>query len=329
MRLISNQTWLVFSLILNAMVFALGSAADTQQSGKIFRLGYLAAPSPPADKAFVQALHDFGYVEGSNITIEYRFAQGQDHRLPSLVGELIDRNVDVIVTVGTPAAVAAKQATSIIPIVMAIVADPVGEGLVASLARPGGNVTGLANLDTELSQKRLEILKEVVPGLSRVAILWNPSNQAHKRALSESEAAAKNLGLQIQALAVGDVSAIKGAFSAINREQAGALMLLADSLFSASRLRITELARRNRLPSMFWTRSSVEVGGLLSYGAIYSDLYRRAALFVDKILKGAKPAELPVEQPTKFELVINLKTAKQIGLTIPPNVLARADRVIR
>jgi putative ABC transport system substrate-binding protein len=317
------------SLILNAMLFALGSAADMQQSGKIFRVGYLAAPSPPADKAFVQGLHDLGYIEGSNITIEYRFAEGQHDRLPNLVGELIERNVDVIVTVGTPAAVAAKRVTSRIPIVMAIVADPVGEGLVASLARPGGNITGFANLDTELSQKRLEILKEVIPGLSRVAILWNPSNQAHKRALSESDAAAKNLGLRVQSFAVGDVSAIKDAFSAISREQAGALMLLADSLFTASRVRITELAIKNRLPSMFWTRASVEAGGLASYGATYADLYRRAALFVDKILNGAKPADLPIEQPTKFDLVINLKTAKQIGLTIPPNVLARADRVIR
>jgi ABC-type uncharacterized transport system substrate-binding protein len=200
---------------------------------------------------------------------------------------------------------------------------------VNSLARPGGNVTGLANLDTELSQKRLEILKEVVPGLSHVAILWNPSNQAHKRALKESDPAAKNLGLRIQAFDVGDVSAIGDAFSAISREQAGAVMLLADSLFTASRVRITELAMKNRLPSMFWTRGSVETGGLLSYGATYADLYRRAALFVDKILKGARPAELPVEQPTKFEFVINLKTAKQIGLTIPPNVLARADKVIK
>jgi putative ABC transport system substrate-binding protein len=303
--------------------------AEAQQTKKISRVGYLAAPSPPPDSAFLQGLRDLGYLEGKNITIDYRFADGKHERLPGLAAELIGLKVDIIVTVGTPAAVAAKQATSMIPIVMAIVADPVGEGLVASLARPGGNVTGLANLDTELSQKRLEILKEVVPRLSRVAILWNPANPAHKRALEESEVAARTLGVRLQPVGVRDPNEFKSAFSAMTREHAGALMLLADSMFRAYRARIVELAGRSRLPSIFWTRDSVEAGGLMSYGATYPDLYRRAAIFVDKILKGAKPADLPVEQPTKFEFVINLKTAKQIGLTIPPNVLARADRVIR
>jgi putative tryptophan/tyrosine transport system substrate-binding protein len=319
----------IFCVALIAMLLALSFPADGQQLKKIPRIGYLAAPSPPSDKAFLQGLRELGYVEGKNITIDYRFADGKHERLPGLAAELIGLKVDIIVTVGTPAAVTAKQATSMIPIVMAIVADPVDEGLVASLARPGGNVTGLANLDTELSQKRLEILKEVVPGLSSVAILWNPANPAHKRALAESEVAARALGVRLQPVDVRDPDEFKSAFSAMTREHAGALMLLADSMFTAYRARVVDFAPKSRLPSLFWTRNSVEAGGLMSYGATYADLYQRAARYVDKILKGAKPADLPVEQPMKFELVINLNAAKQIGLTIPPNVLARADKVIR
>jgi putative ABC transport system substrate-binding protein len=319
----------VLGLALCTMLFPLCVSVNAQQTGKIFRIGYLAAPSAPADKAFLQGLHELGYVEGKNITVDYRFAGGKTERLSGLAAELIDRKVDVIVTVGTPVAVAAKQATSMIPIVMAIVADPVGEGLVAALARPGGNVTGLASLDTELSQKRLEILKDTVTGLLRVAILWNPVNQAHKRALKESEVAAGALGLGLQPVDVRDPNEFKSAFSAMSREHAGALMLLPDALFTAYGARIVELAGKSRLPSIFWLRASVEAGGLMSYGATYSDLYRRAATYVDKILRGAKPADLPVEQPTKFELVINLEAAKQIGLTIPPDMLARADKVIK
>jgi putative tryptophan/tyrosine transport system substrate-binding protein len=335
---IANSIWSMFKpisalrLMISgscAMVFALSFPAEAQQTKKIPRIGYLAASSPPPDNAFLQGLRDLGYTEGKNIAIEYRFADGKHERLPGLAAELIALKVDVIVTVGTPAAVAAKQAISMIPIVMAIVADPVGEGLVASLARPGGNITGLANLDTELSQKRLEILKEVVPRLSHVAVLWNSANRAHKRALEESQVAARTLALRLQPLDVRDPNEFKSAFSEMTREHAGALMLLADSMFRAYRARVVAFATKSRLPSIFWTGDSVEAGGLMSYGATYPDLYRRAATYIDKILKGAKPADLPVEQPMKFEFVINLKTAKQIGLTIPPNVLARANRVIK
>jgi putative ABC transport system substrate-binding protein len=322
-----SNTVIRFALCI--MLLTLTVSAHAQQAKKIPRIGYLAAGSPPVDKAFLQGLRDLGYIEGQNITIEYRFADGKNERLPGLAAELIGLKVDIIVTGGTPAAVAAKRTTSMIPVVMAIVADPVGEGLVGSLARPGGNVTGLANLDTELSEKRLEILKEVIPGLSSVAILWNPANPAHRPALAESEIAAKGLGVRLRPVDVRDPNEFKSAFSAMSREHAGALMLLADSMFSANRARIVDFAAKSRLPSIFWRDNFVEAGGLMSYGARYPDLYRRAATYVDKILKGAKPSDLPVEQPTKFELIINLKTAKQIGLTIPPNVLARADRVIR
>lgn len=312
-----------------AMLFVPCVFTQAQQTKTIPKIGFLADPAPPPDISFLLGLQSLGYSDGKNLTIAYRFAKGQHERLPGLAAELIGLKVDVLVTVGTPAAVAAKRATSKIPIVMAIVADPVGEGLVTSLAHPAGNLTGLANLDTELSQKRLEILKEVVPGLSHVAVLWNSGNPAHKRALGESESAAKALTLRLQPLDVKGPNEFKSAFSAMTREHAGALMLLADSMFVAYRARLVDFATKDRLPSMFWTRSSVEVGGLMSYGASYADLYRRAATYVDKILKGAKPADLPVEQPTKFEFFVNLKAAKQIGLTIPPQVLARADRVIK
>jgi putative tryptophan/tyrosine transport system substrate-binding protein len=324
-RIIQKLRWLT----LVTMLVALGVQAQAQQTRKVSRIGYLAAGSPPLDKTFLQGLRDLGHIEGQNIVIESRFADGKHERLLDLAAELIGLKVDVIVTGGTPAAVAAKQATGTIPIVMAIVANPVGEGLVASLARPGGNVTGIANLDTELSGKRLEILKEVVPGLSRVAILWNPVNPAHKPALAESEVTARALGMQFQPVAARDPNEFKSAFSEMSRKRAGALVLLADSMFSAHRARVVVFTEKSRLPSIFWRREFVEAGGLMSYGATYPDLYRRAAYFVDRILKGAKPADLPVEQPTRFELFINLKTAKQIGLTIPPNVLARADKVIK
>ncbi len=317
----------VMLVVLTALVLPLVAAA--QRPTKVPRIGYLAAGSPPLDKAFLQGLSDLGYIEGQNIAIESRFSDGKHERLPGLTAELIGLKVDVIVTVGTPAAGAAKQGTSMIPIIMAIVADPVGEGLIANLARPGGNVTGLANLDTELSGKRLEILKEVVPGLSRVAVLWNPANPAHKPALRQSEVAAKALGVRLQLVDVRDPSGFKNAFSVMTREHAGALMLLADSMFGVYRARIVDFAAKSRLPSIFWQRSSVEDGGLMSYGASYHDLYRRAATYVDKILKGAKPADLPVEQPMKFMLVINLKTALALGLTIPPTVLFQADEVIK
>jgi ABC-type uncharacterized transport system substrate-binding protein len=315
-------------LVVLAAVF-LSAGAEAQPAGKAHRIGYLSAASGPPEDAFLAGLRELGYVEGRNIIIESRFADGKHERLFGLAGELIALKVDVIVTTGTPAAFAAKRATSAIPIVMAIVADPVGGGLVANLARPGGNITGMADLDTELSEKRLEILKQVVPRLSRVAVLWNPANPAHKQALKESEVAAKALELRLQAVDAQAPSQFGSAFSAMSSERAQALTLLADSMFSAYREAIIKLAAKGRLSAIFWQSSFVRAGGLMSYGPNFDELFRRAAVYVHKIIKGAKPADLPVEQPTKFELVINLKTAKQIGLTIPPNVLARADRVIK
>jgi len=309
-------------------------ASEAQQSTKAARIGYLVTGplgTPEASRsfdAFRQGLRERGYLEGQNIVIEYRAAEGRNERLPALAAELIGLNVQIIVTQGTPAAVAAKQATSTIPIVMAIATDPVGAGLIASLGRPGGNVTGLANLDAELSGKRLEILKAAVPALARVAVLRNPANPAHKAALREAQAAAHALGVRVQQVDVRDPGEFGTAFYAMKRERADGLVLFADSMFGASRVRIFDLAAKNRLPAIFWQSEFAEAGALMSYGTSYPDLFRSAAVYVDKILKGAKPADLPVEQPTKFELVINLKTAKALGLTIPPSVLGRADQVI-
>jgi putative ABC transport system substrate-binding protein len=265
-------------------------------------------------------------MEGQNILIEYRYGEG----LPALASELVSLKVDVIVAVGTAAIRAAKEATGMIPIVMAISADPVGSGFVVSLARPGGNITGLTNLAPELRGKGLELLKEVVPRLSRVAVLSNPANPAHSGAvLKEIKAAARTLGLQIQIVEARRPDDFDSAFHAATKGRSGALSVLGDPILGAHSGKIADLALKYRLPSIFQFRENAEAGGLMSYGPKSDDLWRRAAVYVDKILKGAKPADLPVEQPTKFELVINLKAAKQIGLTIPPNVLARADRVIR
>jgi putative ABC transport system substrate-binding protein len=274
-------------------------------------------------------VRELSYVEGQTIALEYRFADDQEERLPGLAAELIALPVDVMVTVGTLAAMAAKQATAMIPIIIAIAADPVSAGLVANLARPGGNVTGMADLGTDLSGKRLEILKEVVPGLSRVAILWNPANPAHRPALEESEIAARALGVQLQPVEVQAPHEFTRAFAAMSRERASALLLLADSMFVSHRAQVVDLAAQSRLPTMFWAKGFVAVGGLISYGASYPDVLRRAAAYVDKILKGAKPADLPVERPTKFELIVNLKTAQALGLTIPPTLLFQADEIIR
>jgi putative tryptophan/tyrosine transport system substrate-binding protein len=260
-----------------------------------------------------------GYVEGHNITIEYRYAEGKFERLLDLAGELVWLNVDAIVAGETEAIRAAKQSTSTIPIIMAVTADPVGSGFVASLARPGGNITGLTSLSPDLSGKRLELLKETVPSLTRIAVLWNSGNPDNTAQLKETESAAKVLGVQLQSVGVRNSNDFDEAFSAIKKRRTSALYALGDSLMATNRKRIADFAANNRLPSMFSTRQAVEVGGLMAYGTNFLDLFRRAATYVDKILKGAKPAELPVEQPTKFELVINLKTAKQIGLTIPPN----------
>jgi putative ABC transport system substrate-binding protein len=274
-------------------------------------------------------LAELGYVEGQNIRFEYRGAYGQVDRLPSLAEELVHLNVDVIVAVATPEVQAAHQATRKIPIVMVAVVDPVASGLVASLARPGGNITGLSLLSAELSGKRLELLKEVVPGVSRVAVLWNPTNPSNALQIGATKVAAQALGVQLQPLEVRGPQDLERAFQAATRGRAGALIALDDPVLVTHRTRIVTRAAKIRLPAMYGLTGYAKVGGLMTYGPNIPDLFRQAAVFVGKILKGAKPADLPVEQPTKFELVINLKTARALGLAIPESILLRADEVIR
>jgi len=309
-------------------------AGAAQQPAKVPRIGYLSPLSPSSDstriEAFRQGLRDFGYVEGQNIAIEYRYAEGKFNRLPDLAAELVRFKVDVIVVASTPGILAAKNATSTIPIVMALSADPVPTGLVSSLARPGGNITGLSLLSGELSGKRLELLKEVVPNLSRVAVLWDPVNPATLLQLRETEAAAQVLGVQLQPLEVrGPNPDFERAFQDTAGGQAGALITLDDLLILIHRRKIVDFAAKKRLPAMYGFRELPDAGGLMSYTANRSHLFRRAATYVDKLLKGAKPADLPVEQPTRFEMVINMKTAKALGLTIPPSIMVRADQVIQ
>ena len=306
-------------------------AADAQPPGKVYRIGYLgtgsrSAPTHPVD-AFVRALRELGYVEGQNLVIEYRFLEGHGS-FSALAADLVRLKVDLIVAESPPASRAAKQATAAIPIVMAAGGDPVGTGLVASLARPGGNVTGLAHLAPELGGKRLELLKEAVPRLARVAALWNPTNPSAAHAFKKIEAAAQSLRVQLQSLEARTLDDIERAFSALKRDRVGAFIVLPDPMLHSHRSRIVELAAKNRVPAMYYVGDWVEAGGLMSYGASFPDLYRHAAGYVDKILKGAKPADLPLQRPTKFELVINMKTAKALGLTIPPALLFRADRII-
>ncbi|MFZ1058456.1 MAG: ABC transporter substrate-binding protein [Candidatus Rokuibacteriota bacterium] len=310
----------------------LGAAA--QPPGKVPRIGYLSAGSPSGAphllEAFRQGLRELGWVEGQNIVIDYRFAEGRFERLPDLAADLVRLKVDIIVAVPTPGAAAAKNATETIPIVVIGVRDPVGIGLIASLARPGGNITGLSfSVGMEILSKGLELLKETVPKVRRVAILSNPGNPAHPLAIREVNVAARSLGVQLQLLEPRGPNEFDGAFAAMAKERVGALLVIADSMFILHRTQLADLAARSRLPAMYGYREHPEAGGLMSYGSSLRDLWRRAATFVDKILKGAKPGDLPVEQPTKFELVINLKTAKALGLTIPQSVLIRADEVIR
>ena len=316
-----------------ALLVTLCASVQAQQLRRVPRIGFLSSRSPDAEKsrlaAFQQGLQKLGYSAGKNILIEQRYAAGKFDRLPDLAAELVGLKVDVLVTTGTPAAHAAKNATSTIPIVIGNAGDPVGTGLVASLARPGGNVTGLSVLNTELSGKRLELLKEVVPTASRVAVLLNPANSINPLQLKEIQSAAPALGVTLHSLEVTGTDDIDRAFTAMKKERTGGLIVLGDPLLETHRTRIAELAVKSQLPAIYSLAPYVEAGGLMSYGTNFDDLYRRAATYVDKILKGSKPADLPVEQPTKFEFIVNLKTAKQIGLTIPPNVLARADRVIR
>jgi putative tryptophan/tyrosine transport system substrate-binding protein len=319
-------------LTLGALFFALCVPAQAQQAGKVPKLGWLASPgvTPDFSEAFRQGLRELGYLEGKNIVIEHRRAEKTD-QLPSLAAELVRLKVDVIfASGGSQAALAAKSATTTIPIVMSNVDDPVAFGLVASLARPGGNITGLsATPGLGLEGKRLELLKESFPKVSRVAALLNPNHPFALRFKTEYEAAAQPLGIRLLSLEMRDPTDLEQAFSAANRERAEVLVTINSPLVTSQLKRIVDLAAKNRLPTMHQERRWVEAGGLMSYGTDYAGLYRRAAVYVDKILKGTQPVDLPVEQPTKFEFIINLKAAKQIGLTIPPNVLARADRVIR
>ena len=323
----------VLVVALCATLFALCLSAGAQQSNKIPRIGFLSALFPTTNpariEAFRQGLRDVGYVEGKNIIIEYRYAERKFDRLPALATELVRLKVDVIVTSASQETRAAKEATNTIPIVMTNVGDPVETGFVASLARPGDNITGLSTLSRELSGKRLELLKEIIPKLTRVAVLGNSTSPGNADTLKELEVAAQALKLQLQYLDVLSVNDIETAFRAAGKERADAVIVLSGSILTSQRRHIIDLAVKSRLPASYARPEFVESGGLMTYGVSLIDNFRRAASYVDKILKGAKPADLPVEQPTKFELVINLKAAKQIGLTIPPDVLARADRVIR
>ena len=309
-------------------------AAEAQPAGKVPRVGYLSpgSSSDPGRQrrfdAFRQGLRELGYVEGQNIAIESRWAEGNYDRHPGHAAELVRLKVDVIVAVGGPASQAAQQATRTIPIVMSVVIDPIGSGLVATAAHPGGNVTGLTMMTTNLIGGQLEALKEVVPKVSQVALLWNPTNPGSAPQLREVEAAARVLGVRLQALEVRVLREIDSAFAAITRERAGALLVLADGMLTNQRKQIAELAAERRLPAAYPQREFVEAGGLMAFSANPLDLERRAATYVDKILRGARPGDLPIEQPTKLDLVINLKTAKALGLTIPPSVLLRADQVI-
>ncbi|HEU4343199.1 MAG TPA: ABC transporter substrate-binding protein [Candidatus Binatia bacterium] len=325
---------LFVGIALCAMLSAFSSPAEAQPSKKLPRIGFLASGSPSSDAAWIEAfrqgLHQLGYVERQNIVIEYRYGEGKTDRFVNLASELDQLNVDVIVVSGATATRAAKNVTKLRPIVMANVTDPVVLGLVASVARPGGNITGLTNLAPELGGKRLELLKEIVPKLSRVAVLGDPTSPGHTAGWRETEIAAQSLGVQVQSLEVRAPNPdFEGAFSAITRHRANALLTLSQPLIRVYRQQIVDFTAKRRVPAIFPFRELVEAGGLMSYGANVDDMFRRAATYVDKILKGTKPADLPVEQPTKFELLINLKAAQKIGLTIPPEVLARADRVIK
>jgi putative ABC transport system substrate-binding protein len=319
-------------LALCAALFTYCVRADAQQLAKVPRIAFLLASSPGTDprvEGFRQGLRELGYIEAKNIAIEWRYAEGKEDLVSKLAAELVQLNVEIIVTDGTNVTHAARSATKTIPIVMASDADPVGNGFVASLARPGGNVTGLVNLIAGLSGKRLELLKEAIPGISRVGIVWNPENPSSVSGFKETQEAAQTLAMQLLSLEVRSADDFAGAIQAATKGRTRALTVVSDSLMFSNRRQLLELAIKNKLPSMHTQSLWVEAGALMSYGTHFPDLYRRAASYVDKILKGAKPADLPVEQPKKFELVFNLKTAKQIGLTIPSNVLARADKVIR
>ena len=309
------------------LVLAAPLPAEAQPAGKIPRVGILAQNSPLWED-FRQGLRDLGYVEGRTIIIEYRWGEGSDERFPRLAADLARLGADVIVAWGTPSTLAAKNATKTIPIVMAASGDPVGTRLIGSLARPGGNITGLSSHNPGLEAKRLELLKELVPKLSHVAVLWNPANPLHDGLVKESKDTASQLGVRLELVGVQSSAEFDAAFATMEKKRPDGLIVESDDFFYFHRRRIVDFATTSHLPAVFTLRGFADAGGLMVYGANYSALFRRAAIYVDKILKGAKPADLPVEQPTKFELVINLKTAKALRLTIPPSLLLRADQII-
>lgn len=322
------------ALFLTLILLIAPHGARAQQPSKVSRIGWLSSASPTAGadrlQAFKQGLHALGYVEGQNLTIEYRWAEGKNDRLPAHAAELVRLEVAMIVTQGTLATVAARKASPTLPIVFAVVNDPVAAGLVRSLARPGGNVTGLAVLGSEMTAKRVELLREAIPGINRVAALWNPGNASSHPELKQTEVAAQALRIELQSVEVRDPLMLEQAFAAMTKAKATGLIVLSDNMLFGQRTRIADLAIQARLPAIAWTPEFVERGELLMvYGPNVADMHRRAAAYVDKILRGVSPADLPVEQPTTFELVINLRTAKTLGLTIPQSLLLRADRTVQ
>jgi putative tryptophan/tyrosine transport system substrate-binding protein len=331
-----TATRIALAAILVVIHLAVPLAVGAQPAGLVYRIGFLASGSgsstvnPRALEEFRQGLRDLGWIEGHNVIIEYRYAEGQPARLPALASELVRHNMDVIVAAPTPAALAAMHATRTIPIVGISLTEPVRVGIAASLARPGGNVTGVTyGLDSKIFGKQLELLKEAVPRVPRVAVLSNPAGTpAHPFMIDGVTTAARSLGVHLQLLAARASNEFDGAFAAMAQGRAGALLMIGDPLFFIHRVRLAELALKNRLPSMSTQGQWVEAGGLISYGPSVPDQYRRAATYVDKVLKGARPADLPIEEPTKFELVVNARTAKALGLAIPQSLLLRADQVI-
>jgi putative tryptophan/tyrosine transport system substrate-binding protein len=319
------------SILVAVVLLALGVTAEAQQPAKVAKIGWLSAraASNSGQEVIVRMLRDLGYIEGKNIAFEYRYANNQLDRFPALADELVRLKVDVLLTPGTPGVLAFKNATKTIPILFLDVTDPVAAGLVDSLARPGGNITGFSSIEAVLAGKRLELLKETVPKLSRVAVLWNPHDPSSAQQWKESQVAARELGLQLHSMEVGSADQFESAFKKANQVRSSALFVIASALAFSNQNRIADLATKYRLPAIYARGDFVDSGGLISYGSDQAERFRRVAAMVDKILKGTKPADIPVEQPTKFELIINLKAAKQIGLTIPPNVLARADKVIK
>ncbi|MBI3637420.1 MAG: ABC transporter substrate-binding protein [Candidatus Rokubacteria bacterium] len=328
--MIDKRLTLVVAFALN--VFFTPLASEAQQRGQLPRIGYLGTTSaslePELLKAFREGLRDLGYVEGQNIVIEYRWAEGNYRRFPDLVADLLSLKVDLIVTAGTPSALAAKRATKTTPIVMAVTGDAVGAGLVSSLARPGGNLTGLTTMIPELEGKRLELLREVLPKLTTIAVLLNTANPFVAIAWTQTQVSAQALGLTVQPVELRGPKELEDAFAKVARQRPSAITMVADRFLLAHRTQIVDFVAKERLPAIYPYREFVFAGGLMSYSPSYEDLFRRSAAYVDKILKGAKPGDLPVEQPTKFELLVSTKTAKTLGLTIPPSLLLRADHVV-